>query len=381
MSRIKLKKLFEPLTVGRMTLKNRVVMPPMGTNYADAEGLVTDRIINYYADRAMGGTGLVIVEVACVDAPLGKYLDRQLCVHDDACIPGLRCLASAVQSHGARIALQLHFAGRFTESRVTGMQPVAPSPIPFYRGEVPRELTIPEIEKLIRAFAQAAGRTKRAGFDAVELHCAHGYIMSQFLSPLTNRRKDKYGNDDEGRLRFALEVLTAVRETVGPGYPVICRISGDEGLPGGLTLKDNKMVAHRLQEAGADAIDVSAGAMPSTKEEARQQSLSIVPGAAVPPGCFTHLARGIRHAVKVPVIAVGRITTPELAEEILQKGDADLIAIGRGLIADAYWVRKAATGDTGNINQCIACCKCQVTLPKETALVCTVNQAAGHEGD
>ena len=205
-------KLLEPFTVAALELRNRIVMPAMGTNYADPDGAVTDRLLNYYTERAKGGTGLIIMEVTCVDSPIGKTIAQQLCIHDDCLIPGLRALASSIQARGAKAAVQLHHAGRRANSKVTGIQPVAPSAIACYGGETPKELTPSEIEEIVEKFVQGARRAKEAGFDAVEIHCAHGYLIHQFLSPLTNKRTDGYGGSLRNRARFAREVIQGTFE-------------------------------------------------------------------------------------------------------------------------------------------------------------------------
>jgi 2,4-dienoyl-CoA reductase-like NADH-dependent reductase (Old Yellow Enzyme family)/thioredoxin reductase len=357
-------------------------MPAMGTNYADPVGAVTDQLLNYYTERAKGGVGLIIIEVTCVDSPIGKTIANQLCVHEDRLVPGLRALAESIQSHGAKVALQLHHAGRRAHSKITGFQPVGPSAIACYGGDIPRELTEEQIEEIVEKFVQGARRAKEAGFDAVEVHCAHGYLIHQFLSPLTNKRLDVYGGELLNRTRFACRVIQRIRKEAGQGYPIFARISGDEFIPGGLTLAEGKVIAQELERAGANLIHVSAGGTPSSSEEYEAQRATSIPDMSFPRGCFVHLAQGIKESVRIPVIAVGRINGPDLAEEILRQGNADLVAMGRVLIADPDMPRKIREENWEGIRRCIACMTCvDKILLEQSPLVCTVNPAAGKEKD
>jgi len=228
MDKTQFKKLFEQGRIGSMSLNNRLVMPPMGTSLGSDDGFVTQRAIDYYEERAKGGVGLIIVELTCVVSPAGKIFRRQLTVDDDKFIPDLGKLAQAIQRHGAKVAIQLHHGGRQAQSSVTGEQPVAPSPIPALDCETPRELTELEIATIVTRFAEGAERAKQAGFDGVEIHAAHGYLVSQFLSPLSNQRRDSYGGSLENRARMLLETIKAIRERVGEDYPVWCRLSAME---------------------------------------------------------------------------------------------------------------------------------------------------------
>jgi len=367
-------KLFEPFKIGTMELKNRIVMPPMGTNFAAEGGSVTKRLKNYYVERARGGVGLIIVEGAYVE-PRGKGSVRQLAVDHDNKIPGLRELTTAVRAKGAKIALQLFHGGRQSLSSVIGTQPVSASEV-YCRltRETPRALTVEEIKDVIEAFAEAARRAKEAGFNAVEIHGAHGYLINQFLSPLTNKRTDQYGGDVKGRARFLLEILERVREKVGSGYPVLCRINGDDYIEGGITLEEAKAIAKMLEAGGVDALHISAGIYDSPVP------VGTAP-MALPRGNLVHLAAGIKEVVKVPVIAVGRINDPELAEEILQQGKADLVSMGRALLADPYLPKKAAAGALDEINRCTACDECISRLFFNEEIACSVNAALGREGE
>ncbi len=363
-------KLFEPGRIGSLELKNRLVMPPMGTNYALKDGSVTQRQIDYYEERSKGGVGLVIVEISCVDSPVGKAAVRQICIDDDRFIPDLSKLAESIKRHGAKAAIQIHHAGRQTSSKLTGHQPVAPSPVPIPGGEQPRELTLSEIASLVTRFAEAAERAKKAGFDGVEIHGAHGYLVSQFLSPLSNHRRDAYGGSLENRARFLLEVIEAIRERVGSDYPVWCRLSAMEiGVEGGITLEETQVVAQLAEKAGVDAIHVSAHQVTPARR----------PPMAQPPCLFVPLAEGIKKVVSVPVIAVGRIS-PELGEGVLRDGKADFISIGKALLADPHLPQKVARSRMEDITPCICCLTCLDSVGwRREGVCCVVNPTLGRE--
>jgi 2,4-dienoyl-CoA reductase-like NADH-dependent reductase (Old Yellow Enzyme family)/thioredoxin reductase len=374
-----LKKLFEPTRIGKMEIKNRIVMPPMGTNMGTADGHVTEENICYYRERARGGVGLIVVETTCVDAPVGKTTAYQLAIDGDRFIPGLSRLAETIHRHGARTVLQLQHGGRGTKSSITGIQPVAPSSIPMpygtqvgYEGEMPRELTIDEIEELVRKFARAAERAKRAGFDGVEIHSTGYYLVAQFLSSTANARQDKYGGSLTNRARFLTEIVQAVRAAVGQDYPVLCKISAMELGPGaGLTFKEGPLVANIAEQAGADALEIAAmlwGVMPK-----------IPPPTAEASGGLLPFMDGLKKAVRIPIIAAGRIT-PELGEKALQDGQADLIAMGKALIADPELPLKAAAGRLDDIRPCIGCLRCiDNQTVKGLGIMCSVNGAVGRE--
>ena len=368
-------KLFEPIQIGTMTLKNRLVMAPMATHYADENGAVTPRLINYYAERARGGVGLVITESGYVH-PLGRGGLRRMGLHHDDLVPGFKKLVEAVHSEGAKIASLLHHAGRqINVAIVNGMYPVSASSIPAaLEGIVPRTLKIAEIEELVEAFGQAARRSLAAGFDAVVIHAAHGYLIHQFLSPTSNTRQDRFGGNFVGRIRFLKEVVFRCREIVGRDYPLMVRISASEFIPGGLTLKDGQRIAWNLEKWGVDAIHVSGG----THET---QEMELQP-MAIPRGCLVHLADGIKKLVRIPVATVGRIVEPLMAEEILQQGKADLITLGRALLADPEFPRKAREGKAEDIRPCIGCLQgCRDRLYQGQPIGCLVNPLAGFEAE
>lgn len=363
-------RLFEPIQINSMKIKNRWAMAAMGTGLCvGIDGFVSQRVKDYYEARAKGGVGLIIIETVMIDWETGRNTDSVMSIDDDRFIPGQAELVKAVQKHGAKVAIQLLHAGN--EARIPG-QKLAPSAIPHRTG-TPQELTKDEIRWLVSRYADAAERAKRAGYDGIELHGAHRYLIAQFLSPETNKRRDEYGGDVAGRARFLIEILRAIREIVGPDYPVWTRMNAREsGIENGLTLEDGQRIARMAQEAGADAIDVSAWG-----EDA--------PGKK--PGGLLPLPKAIKQAVRVPVMAVGGRMTPEVAEQALREDMVDIVMVGRGLIADPEYVSKVAAGRSEDIRPCMNCWQC---IPKEhfvgtgqwkqkESIHCAVNPEMGHE--
>jgi 2,4-dienoyl-CoA reductase-like NADH-dependent reductase (Old Yellow Enzyme family)/thioredoxin reductase len=365
-------KLFEPGRIGSLELKNRLVMPPMATNYALKNGEVTQRQIDYYEERAKGGIGLIIVEVSCVDSPVGKGMVRQIAIDDDKFISGLSKLAKAIKRHGAGAAIQLHHAGRQASSKITGHQPVAPSPIPGSEGEKPRELTPEEIAALIARFAAAAERATKAGFDGVEIHGAHGYLISQFLSPLSNHRHDTYGGSVENRARLLTDIIKASRERIGKDYPLWCRLSAMEiSADGGITPEETQIVARLAEKTGVDAIHVSAHQVGPARR----------PPMAQPPCNFVPYAQAVKEVVSVPVIAVSRIP-PEIAEDVIRDGKADFVSIGRQLLVDPSLPQKAQAGKIEDVRPCIYCLTCLDSISwRREGVCCVVNPTLGRERD
>jgi len=373
MNNKKFRFLFSPIRINKLELKNRIIMPPMCTSFATIRGEVSDRLIAYYVERAKGGVGLINVECTSV-SPAGKVFEHMTGIYDDKMIPGYKKLTDAVHRGGAKVAIQLSHAGRRTHSMVTGEIPVAPSPIPRLNGEVPRELTINEIQELIEDFVNAAIRAKEASFDAVMIHMAHGYLINQFLSPLSNKRQDRYGGDLDGRSLFAIEVLQKTREKLGRDFPITCRFCGDEYVRGGFDLNQSKYVAKKLEENGIDAIDVSAGT--------HETDYIMSAPSYMPPGFLTHLSQAIKKEVKIPVGIVGRINDPVLGEEILAEEKADFISMGRALIADPELPIKTFEGRLQEIRLCTACnlgCNDRMYLQRDIS--CQVNPMAGREID
>ena len=326
-------KLFSPIKIGGMDLKNRIVMPAMHLMYTP-DGYVTEKLIAFYSERAAGGAGLIVVGGCSIDEYSGG--SELIGLSRDEYIPGLKNLTDAVRINGCRIAAQLYHAGRYAFSPLIGRQSIAPSPVASrLTKEAPREMDTNDIKQTIDNFAAAAARAKAAGFDAVEIIASAGYIISQFLSPVTNFRKDEYGGDIQNRMRFGLEVAIAVRNSVGKDYPVIFRIAGNDFVPGSHTNRESRIFASALEKAGVDAFNVTGG-----WHETRVPQIPM----EVPPGAYAYLAQGIKSAVTKPVIACNRITSVGLAEEILSRGSADLIGFARGLIADPYMPAKALEG-------------------------------------
>jgi 2,4-dienoyl-CoA reductase-like NADH-dependent reductase (Old Yellow Enzyme family)/thioredoxin reductase len=371
---MRLEHLFSSVTINGMILKNRAVMPAMGTGYGNADGTVSDRLVAYLARRAKGGTGLIITEVCAVD-PRGKGFPNEIGAWSDAFIPGLSGLTEAIHREGGKIALQLHHAGRETFEAAAGGKPEAPSPIPSaVLGQPCEEMSLERIAAVIDAFARAAERAKKAGFDAVEIHGAHGYLLNQFLSPFSNQRTDEYGGSEENRSRFVLEILAAVREAVGPDFAVIVRVSADELIRGGFDLAFMKRLAPLLAASGADAIHCSVGVY-STPGNLSIASMDTEPGFNL------FRARAIKEVVAVPVIGVGRINDPELAEKALAAGDADLISFGRQHLTDPDFIAKAEAGNFEEIRRCVACnqgCIERLSFEMKSA-TCTFNPACGRE--
>lgn len=366
--------LFSPGKIGNLKLKNRLVMPPMVRNYADEKGLVTQRYVDHVESIAKGGVGMMILEASFIRQD-GRGFTNELGIHTDKTISGLKRLVRAAHLHKAAIGIQLYHAGRQTNSKTTGVRCVAPSPIADpVKQEVPHQLTIKEIETLVKAYGAAAKRAKKAGMDFVEIHGAHGYLITQFLSPFTNKRNDGYGGTADKRFRFMAEVFAAVRRAVGKDFPVVIRLSGDELVPGGLRLKDTVVIAKKLEALGADALHISAGNYASYAQG------MMIPPMATPDAPLAHLAKGVKHAVKIPVITVAKIRTPELAEKLLKNKTADFIAIGRSLLADPEWPNKAKSGDVESINHCVACNQgCISRLFADQDVWCTVNPECGRE--
>jgi 2,4-dienoyl-CoA reductase-like NADH-dependent reductase (Old Yellow Enzyme family)/thioredoxin reductase len=377
-----LQKLFEPTKIGIVTLKNRIVMPAMDTNLGSPDGSVSPKLVEYYEERAKGGVGLIIVQTTSVDYPRGRTTPFQISIDHDRYLPGLSQLAQAIKRSGSRAAIQLEDGGGITHSAITGQQPVGPSASISPLGEPIRELSATEIARLIERHAQAAARAQKAGFDAVEIHGGHEHLLSQFLSPYYNQRSDQYGGSLENRARFLLEVLRACRLEVGSDYPLLCRINGAEyGIDPSIDLVQTVKIAQWLEEAGVDAIDV-------TGHGYGVRFTALCPGM---PGLHLAGAAEIKRNVKTPVIEVGRLY-PELGEWALREGVADMIAMGRALIADPYLPKKAAEGRLEDIIPCIGCWQClegsiqsiiqavsEPGSPTEGRLTCSVNPAAGRE--
>ncbi len=321
--------LFSPMEIRGLKLRNRLVMPPMANSMATESGETTQRHIDHYVARARAGVGLIVVEHAYI-APNGRVRATQLGAYSDDLVPGLTRLAAAVHEAGAAIAMQINHAGAKASSALIGSQPVGPSDVtPPGASETPRPLAPDEIEALVQAFADGARRSKAAGFDAVEVHGAHGYLLSQFMSPVTNRRSDQYGGDDAGRLRFPCEAIAAVRAAVGSDYPVLYRYGANDMVDGGLTQDDACRLAPALLRAGVDVLDVSGGLGGAGSDRFAEQ------------GYFVPLASAIGKAASAMVVGIGNIREPAYADRVIREGLVDLVAVGRAQLDDAEWAAKA----------------------------------------
>lgn len=361
--------LFTPIDVGNLKLKNRIVMPAMHLNYTP-DGEVTDRLIAFYEERAKGGAALIIVGGCPVDEYSG-YLNM-IDISDDRFIPGLKKLTDTVHRHGALIASQLFHGGRYIHSAFIGRTPIAPSPISSgLTREEPREMTVDDIKYTTGSFARAAGRAKEAGFDAVEIIGSAGYLITQFLSPVTNKRTDEYGGSLENRMRFGLEVAGAVRNAVGKDFTVLMRLGGNDFMPGGNTNREIRLFAAELEKRGIDAFDITGG-----WHESKVPQITM----GVPRGGYAYLAREIKKVVSKPVISCNRMNNPALADKIIREESADIAGFARGLIADPEMPDKARNGRTNEITPCIGCnqgCLDNVFVMKP--IECMVNPRAGHE--
>jgi len=369
------KRMFRQGKIGALQVRNRIVMPAMATNFASAHGEPTPQMIAYYAARADGGAGLIVIENASIDEPAGGNGTVQLRIDHDRYVPGLFGLARAVRTHGAAVAIQINHAGAVADPQRTGVPAVAPSNVGWTANALrPVPLEVSEIEVLIECYARAAVRAKRAGFDAVEIHGAHGYLIAQFLSPITNRRTDAFGGGREKRWRFALDVVRRVRQAVGCDYPLLFRLSGDEFLPGGRTLDESVELCHALVDAGIDALHITAATAANPEKQLEPMSY--------PEAWRAYLAETIRAAVDIPVVTVGVFRNPETVERALAEETADFVAIGRGLIADPRWPDKAVAGKDSTIRRCISCNRCiQRRVFDDLPICCSVNPEVGFEAE
>lgn len=339
--------LFTPLKVRGMLLQNRVTMMPMGSNFAGYDGELSDEHIKYYELRARGGTGLIMVENICVKYPEGSNGTTQLRIDKDCYIPRLFHLTEKCHRYGACIGIQLNHAGASAAAGRIGMQPVSASTLPSkVGGEIPRPLSSEELKSIALSYADAARRAQNAGFDCVEIHAGHSYLISQFLSPTMNNRIDEFGGSAENRSRFCRMVIDSVRKAIGPHMPISLRLSVDELIAGGNTLEDCLEYLDYLNEE-VDIFDASAALNPSIQYQIDANYLK--------DGWRSYMAKAIQEKFQKPCITMGNIRDPQVAEDILASGHAELIGIGRGLIADPDWCNKAKYGDVCDIRKCISC--------------------------
>ena len=368
--------LFTPARIGPVEIKNRIVMPPMTTRTSDAEGFVTDDSIAYYMARVRGGTGLITVEMASPEK-CGRHRRHEIGIYDDRFLPGLTRLVGEIHRGGAKASIQLGHGGGHTRADICGETPIAPSAIPHpvyettFETIVPEAMTKARIAETIAAHVAAGLRAKAAGFDCVEIHAAHGYLISQFHAPFENRRTDEYGGSLENRARFGLEILRAVKAVL-PDVGVIYRLSVEDFFPGGLTFEEGRQIAVWAALGGADALHITAGhyrSLPSAQV--------VLPPMSMPDGPFLDYAAEVKKQVNVPVIAVGRLGDPKLAENAISGGKADFIALGRTLVADPQWATKVERGEP--VRRCLACNTCINEMRGGARIGCVVNGAAGRE--
>ncbi|MCP4755732.1 MAG: FAD-dependent oxidoreductase [Proteobacteria bacterium] len=364
--------LLSPITIGNLEIPNRCAMPPMGTGLGNKDATVSDATLAYLKRRAESGVGLIITEIVGIH-PSGTL---GLGAYDDRFIPGLKKMAEVVHGSGQKVAMQLHHAGRESVFHLQEGTAIGPSAIPslVYRMP-PKEMTLEDINMIVESFGQAAVRAREAGFDAVEVHGAHGYLLGQFLSAISNQRTDDYGGSFENRARFVNEVLVEIRKKAGADFPIILRLSAEEAIKNGYMVEDLQPLLPGFVEAGADAIHASVGThgTPGALTQATPE---------YEPGWNAWRARKIKEVVDVPVIAVGRFNDPTLADEIVARGDADMVAFGRQHLADPDFLSKAIHGQVEDIRKCIACnqgCIERISLEPGTSVRCAINPETGQE--
>ncbi len=361
-------KLFEPFKINQITLKNRLIMPGMDTNYGDENGNLPDKLIDYYELRAKGGVGLIIVEGAYFDKR-GAGTATMLSIDSNKRIGRFKELVSAIKKHGARTFIQIYHAGAQATSFMIGLQAVAPSAIPFeMSGGTPIPLTKQQITQIVKGYGKACLRAKKAGFDGVEIHAGHGYLLNQFFSLRTNKRNDEYGGQSfENRTRIAVEVIREVRKKCGTEFLIGFRLNGRDFILEGLEIDDVIEIAKILEREGVDLINVTGGVFDSPR-------FPVVPYMNYPRGCFAKYADLIKKALEhTPIAVVGRINTPDIAEEILQDSKADLITVGRALLADPEFPNKINEGREDEIRICIGCNTCLNQIMTEQQVLCAIN--------
>lgn len=319
------------IKVGKLEIKNRLVMPPMATSKATKEGQVTEQICDYYHEKSSGGyIGLIITEHSYVSLE-GKAGKGQVSIADDDNITGLKKLTAAIHESGTKVIAQISHAGGAASSEITGKPVYGASSVPMPRtGFVPVEMSLTDISKVIHDFTNAAIRAKQAGFDGIEIHSAHGYLLNQFYSPLTNKRVDEYGAQTlEGRLKLHMEIIKSIRSVVGSDYPIAVRLGACDYTDGGSTLEDSITAAKLLEQAGVDLLDISGGFCGYIRPDSKEQ------------GYFCEITKAIKEVVNIPVILTGGITEAAVAELLLQNGEADLIGVGRAMLKNSSWAKNA----------------------------------------
>jgi len=365
--------LFSPFSLAGLVLPNRVVMAPMSSSLADLQGFVTPELVAFIQARAAGGTGLIIVEFTCVDASFGLGELRQPRLDSDDYIAGHAELVAAITATGARACLQLHMPGQYIIAGTAAQGAVAPSDVYARNGErSARAMTVQEVDQLVERFAHGARRALAAGYEAIEIHGAHGYLPMAFMSPRKNQRDDAWGGDFDRRLAFPLALIAAIKAVIGPSRPLIYRVSAVEFVESGLSIADMERIVPRLAQAGCDALHVSTGAVEGALDKI-VDPMSSLEGWRLP------LGRRLRKASGLPVIAVGPVRWPQTAERALAEGDADLIALGRPLLADPAWARKARAGRLEDITPCTNCNWCMARVREHASIGCAENPTTGRE--
>ncbi len=367
------KALFTPISFASVAARNRIVMAPMVTNFAGPKDEVTDRQVAYYAERAKGGAGTIMIEASSIRHDAG-ISSRQIGAYDDRFIPGLSQLASAIKSQGALAILQLVHGGPKAWS-AHGAPGESASPVSIRVGEIPRQLTAAELRQVRRDFVAAASRAKKAGFDGIELHAAHLYLLSAFLSPYANKRTDDYGGSVAHRARLTRETVEEIKTELGADWPVWVRINACEALEPGLSLEEGQEASKILCQAGADAIHASAYTLPINKRITGMVQIRVgaIPGKTTPPGPLLPYAAAIKKEVDVPVIAVGKLDDPLLAARAVRDGMCDLVALARQLLCDPYWVSKVKDGRPEEIVHCNYCNACHTAQQRGIDLRCARN--------
>lgn len=368
-----MKSLFSTLKIGNMELKNRIAMAPMSLGYESEDGLINEKMSDYWEERAKGGTALIIVDAVTVDRS-APYLGNTTGLFDDSQIPSFKKFTDKIHAHGARVIPQITHPGPESISAFFGVTPVAPSVYPNALGNMTRELTIDEIKSIVEKYGQAALRAKKAGCDGIELHCAHAYMLAgAFLSPLRNKRTDIYGGSLDNRARFVFEVIDSIKEKAGEDFPIILRMSGDEKIPGGNTLDDMLYLVPKFIERGISAFEVSGGTQ-------YEKPWNIIPCHGTEEFINLKEAKKIKEISSIPVITVGKINDPNLADNMIEKGYIDGVVIGRALLADSEFANKAKTGRIEDVAPCVGCgLGCIGEQSKRKPGTCVINPALGRE--
>jgi len=363
----------QSININGLRLKNRISMAPMYTKYASESGEVTDKLIEYFVRRAKSEVGLIILENTCIEWEQGRIYGNPVAIHDDRFLPGLNELVKSVHRYGAKIIPEIHHVGRQVFSdNLNGKPPLAPSAVRSeVGGDMPKAMSEEEILETIEAFADAALRAKKAGFDGVELHGAHGYLIQEFISPLTNRREDKWGGSFKNRCRFAVEIIRKIRQKVGRDFPLFFRLSAEEASKGGLSLEEGLKYAKVLEAEGVDCLDVTHG---------NYESLKHFPMQGDPFDQLLYLSEAVKKEVEIPVIAVGSLgIKPEIAENAVREGKADLVNFGRELLADPDLAKKIKNDKLEEIRTCLRCNECTGSIDTGKYLACAVNPELGYE--